>query len=314
MATSGSTNYTQTRNQIINDVLSLLGVLSAGGTATANDITFCSDQLNKMVKAWQSQGIHLWKECESVLLLTNDKNKYTLSSTSTDISGDNPVLTELSAAASASATSLTVTSTAGMTAADNISIELDDNTRHNTTIISVDSATTLTITSGLASAAASGSVVVTFTTRSGRPLLIQNARYKYAGGIERRIKEMSRTEYMSLPNKSNNGPITGYYYSPQLSNGLLYVWQTPDNVGDVLLFSYVKSIEDFDSSGDEPDFPVECLECITLNLACRVAPAFGINLQSSNPMLLNDAKMALQEMSAWDAEEGSLYWVPGRRY
>ena len=311
MATSGSINYSQNRNEIITDALSMLGVVSAGGTATANDVTFCSAQLNKMVKAWQGQGIHLWKECEAVVLLTNDQNKYSLSSSSNDKMGDNPVQTELTASASGS--SLTVISTAGMTAADNISIEFDDNTRHNTTIVSVDSTTTLTITSALASAAASGNNVVTYTTRSGRPMNIINARYKVNGGVERKIRKMGRSEFMALPNKSNNGVITAWYYSPQLTNGLLYVWQTPDQVGDILLVSYIKSIEDFDASSDDPDFPQEWLECLTLNLAVRVSPAFGLNLQRDNPGLVMDARMGLDELKAWDSEEGSVYFIPGKR-
>lgn len=306
MTTSGSINYVQNRNQIITDALSLIGVVSAGGTATASDITFCSDQLNKMVKGWQALGINLWKECEAVLFLVNDQNKYSLSSTATDKMGDNPVVTETTAAASSSATTLTVTSTAGMTAADNISISLDANTRHHTTIVSVDSSTALTITSGLASAAASGSSVVTYTTRSGRPLNITNARYRYLSGVERRIKKMGRAEFMALPNKSNNGTVTAYYYSPQLGSGLLYVWQTPDNVDDILMLSYIKSIEDFDASTDDPDFPQEWYDCITRNLAVKVAPAYGLGGDKSVQTLMVEAKMMLDEMRAWDSEEGSI--------
>ena len=311
MATSGSINYSQNRNEIITDALSMLGVVSAGGTARAADITFCSNQLNKMIKAWQSHGIHLWKECEAVVALVNNQSIYSLSSTSSDKMGDNPVHTNLTA--DASGTSLTVTSTIGMTAADNISIELDNNTRQYTTIVSVDSSTALTITASISSAASSGRSVFTYTTASGRPLNITNARYKYSNGIERRIEKMGRAQFMERTNKNNSGTVTAYYYSPQLNAGKLYVYQTPNNAGDTLNVSYIKSFEDFDNSTDDPDFPQEALEPLTLNLAARVAPAYGIDLNKVAPNLMLDAQRSLLMLEAWDSEEGSVYMVPNRR-
>src|SRR5690349_18697247 len=48
------------------------------------------------------------------------------------------------------------TSSAGMTIADNIGIKLDDSTRQWTTIVSIDSATQITVTDALTSSAGQG--------------------------------------------------------------------------------------------------------------------------------------------------------------
>jgi hypothetical protein len=234
MATSGSINYNQTRNEIITDALSLLGVVSAGGTAKANDITFCSNQLNKMVKAWQAQGVHLWKETEGTITIVTDQYQYTLNSTN--------------------------------------------------------------------------------FPSIGRPVNIINCRYKYSSGLERKMTKMGRSEYMAIPTKTTSeGPCTAFYYSPQLSSGELYVWPVPQDTSDSLVISYIKTFEDFDSSTDDPDFPQEWLECLTLNLAVRVSPAYGKDLAKSHPTLLQEAKLSLQELKGWDSEEGSVRIIPNRR-
>ncbi len=69
MTTSGTITYNQTRDQLIADALQLIGYLAAGETANANDVTFAAGILNKMVKAWIGQGIHLWTEEEGTIYL-----------------------------------------------------------------------------------------------------------------------------------------------------------------------------------------------------------------------------------------------------
>ncbi len=307
MATSGSINYSQTRDQIISDALGRIGVLGEGETATSNAITNCANILNKIVKHWSGPlSIHLWAESDAVVALRDGVNTYTLSSTG-DKAGDSPVETDLESDAASGATSLTVTSTTGMTAADNIGIELDDDTRQWTTIVSVDSSTTLTLTAALTSAASSGNTIITYTTQLNRPLDIEQMRYKYAEGNEILMKKYSRAEFMQIVSKSSQGASRAFYYSPQLNSGKLYIWPTPDNCGDRLKITYTRTLEDFDASGDTPDLPQEWYEALTLALAVKVAPSYGIKLSKDFPEILADAQVALAELKAWDSDRGSVY-------
>lgn len=313
MATSNSTDFTQTRDQIISDALISIGALGLGETVSTNDLNFCSNMLNKLIKAWEGQGINLWTEVESTLFLTPSQNEYVITTTG-DRAGDNTKNTTLSISAASSATSLTLGSTSGMTAADVIGIVLDSGSIHFTTIVSVDSSTAVTIASGLASAAASGNNVFTYTTRTDRPLHITSARFRDASFTDRPIRMVGRTEFMQIATKSSTGKANIAYYSPGVSTAKLYVWPTPDSSSDTIKLSYIRRIQDFDAGTDTPDLPQEWLLTLTLNLAVIIAPAYGKSLSKTNPDLLMLAQTSLLEMQLWDAEEASIRVVPNYRW
>ena len=54
-----STSFSQTRDQISTDALMLLGIYGSEDTPNTNDLNICSNLLNKMLKGWEGQGIHL---------------------------------------------------------------------------------------------------------------------------------------------------------------------------------------------------------------------------------------------------------------
>lgn len=314
MSTSGTITYNQTRDQISTDALQLLGIVGSGETATTNDLNFCSNMMNKMIKSWESMGIHLWKESDAIVALTLNQVQYNLSSSSSDHIGDSAVETTLTATALAHATTLTVSSTNGMNVNDNIGIVLDAGTIFWTTVQSVTNSTTVVINSGIPTQASSGNTVIDYTTQITRPLNIINVRYHYNSGIERLLKKAGRTEYMMLPVKTMAAPCTLYYYNPLLSSGQLYIWPAPTTVNDTLHISYLQSIQDMNSGTDNPDFPQEWLAPLTYNLAVQIAPAFGISLSKTMPEIAELARMYLDELSKWDAEEGSVHVVPNYRY
>ena len=70
-----------------------------------------------------------------------------------------PVATTLTAATNAGGTVLTVTSSTGMTAADDVRVTLRDGEMHPGTISTVDSSTQITLTKGLSGTATAGGTV-----------------------------------------------------------------------------------------------------------------------------------------------------------
>ncbi len=312
MTTSGSVDFNQTRNEIITDSLVLLGIYDPGDTVNSSDINFCSNILNKMVKGWEAQGLHLWTAQEATLFLNLNQKSYSLSSSSsTDICGDDAKFTTLTA--DASGASLTVDSTTGFSVSDKIGIVLDDLTTQWTTIASVDSTTAVTLNASLTSAASSGNSVFVFTTRTDRPLAITSARYRDGGGSERPIERDGRTDFMEIPLKDSTGPTIRIFYSPKVSSATLYTWPVCDDPNGCITFSYLRRIQDFDSSSDNPDLPQEWLECITYNLAIRIASAYGIATQKLNPDISLIAQSSLAEMTLWDDDDGSLIICPAYR-
>lgn len=323
MATSGSVDFNQTRSEIILDALNLIGVYGVGRTVSSEDMTFANSMLNKMIKAWQAKGIHLWAKEEAYLFISDNVGAYTLGSGASDAYAalkDDCVITELNGAHVTSATSLTVDDTTGMAAADNIGVVLDDDTVHWTTIVSVDSSTTLTITTGLAGAAADNKNVYTFTNRINKPLRIHSMR-RVTGmdsgatttQTEIPMQELSHQEYFDLPTKTHNGLSSHFYYNPDISTGTLYLWPRPNDPEMYFAFTYDRMLEDMDAVGNNADFPVEWLEVITYQLAVRLAPAFGKE-QKVVAMIMPMAVSMLDDMLNWDTETASVYLVPDKGY
>lgn len=305
MATSGSIDYSRNRNQIIQEALEIIGIVGAGETPSSEDISTASTTLNLLTKSWQAQGRHLWSMQEAVILLTAGTSSYNLPGAY----GSNTVVkTELSAAGATNDTTLTVDSTTGMTAADVIGIELDDGTMKWTTIVSVDSTTALTITAGLTSAAAIDNHVYTYTTAIARPLRILDARVRDSNNNDLQLAKYTKDEYYAIPDKSAAGSPIGYYYDPQLTTGVLYLWPTPDDVQDRLHITYERSIQDFDNSTDDPDFPQEWLMALAWNLALNIAPKFSIDRFFIKDILAPMAALHLEQALVWDNEIGSIYF------
>ncbi len=200
MGTSNSINYNQNRDQISSDALQLLGVITKFETATSADLTFCSNILNKMIKAWESQGIHVWATSEAIIPLIDGQNEYIFDGTTTnDIAGD--LAHNTVASSDGSGTSIDVDDVSWANVDDYITITLDDGSRETTTI-TVISGNTLTLNDSVDSFS-SGNNVVIFTALMNRPLNILSARYRYNTGIDRKMKLMGRSEFMALPNKNN---------------------------------------------------------------------------------------------------------------
>lgn len=310
MSTSNSTDYNQTRDDIIVDALWRLGVVRSGGTVPTNDYTRCSTVLNKLVKHLQAIGLHTWAENEGTLFLINGQSKYTITG-SGNIAGDDSLNTTISS--SSSGTTLTVTSTTGMSIADKIGIELDNGTRQWTTIVSVDSSTSLTITDALTNTASATNTVYTYTNNSTKPIGITSIRFRDTSNIDVPLMILGRDEYMEISDKTlASSTISTAMVEIGRTSTSIYMWPVPDSCKYRLVYSYSRQLQDFDNSSDNPDFPSEWLETLTLNLMAKIAPAYGKKDQELQSILM-DAKQSLKEMKLNDINNGSIKVCPQDR-
>lgn len=323
MATSGSSNFTQTRAEIINDAYQLLGVYGVGYTISAEDEALAIRALNKMIKAWGTKGLHLWTKEEAILFINQYDGEYSIGSAAGDdhcALASDTVITQLNGAVAASATSLTVDSTTGMAASDNIGIVTSDNDIHWTTISTVDSSTTLTIASGLDTAANDDAEVYTYTNKIYKPLRITAARRRTgidsgatSTQFEQVLTPISYEEYHNLPTKSTNSIPNQFHYSPKNISGKLYLYPRPNDGGDRIHLSYERIIEDLDTAADDFDFPSEWLECITYQLALRLGSSFGRG-QKALTEIAPLASTMLEDLLSWDAEHTELRIIPDMDY
>lgn len=315
-----SNTYNETVSQIIADTLALLGVVAAGETVTTADYNLCLNGVNKMIKAWMAQGIHLWTEEEGTVYFINGQPQYNLkASNGANACNVTSSSVETTLSAIGSGTSITVTSSTGMSIGDNIGIELSSTSLQWTTITNIVE-NTITLNTALTSSAASGNQVYSYPTASalGRVLSIQTARIRDENNFDRSIMIKPRADYMKIPQKLIPGYPTVLYYSPQIDQGEIYLWPCPNDVGQRLKITYLRPLDDLISSSDYFDLPDEWLEPITYNLAVRMAPAYGLNLMTGgmggNPDLVRMAKESLEELKAWDSEQPYVQIVPGYRY
>lgn len=320
MATSGSTNFNLTRNEIIEHALGLLEVYGVGNTIRAEDMALANVSLNLMIKTWQAQGIHLWTQEKGILFIDKYQSTYTLGNESTHAKAcalDDAVITQIATAASSGATTLVVDDTTGMAASDNIGIAQDDDTMLWTTIVSVDSSTGLTITAALTDDVAVNRNVYTFTSRINKPLRIQNM--KQITGVKSNTTttseipmiELSEDDYESLASPYTNGKSSHWYYSPDISTGKLYLWPRPNNPQNYFRFTYSRMIEDFDTANDNADFPTEWLEPIIWSLAGRLGPHFGKG-EKARADIIPYASILLNNLLTYDTEVTSITFSPGR--
>ena len=72
MATSGTTTFTVTRDQIIEAALRSLSVLEEGAQPSATTLENSSFSLNLILKKWQSEGMKIWTIKEVLLVVFYD--------------------------------------------------------------------------------------------------------------------------------------------------------------------------------------------------------------------------------------------------
>ena len=78
MATSGSTNFSINRDQLIAGALRIAGAISQGETPSATLYTETAEALNMFIKAMQADGMPLWATKKYAITLTTSAADYTI--------------------------------------------------------------------------------------------------------------------------------------------------------------------------------------------------------------------------------------------
>ncbi len=276
MALSGVFTITNTAHDIVEAALRKCQAIDPDQDLELVDLNTGLNELNRVVKFLQSKGANLWKLQEAVLFLDAGKTSYQLGPSGDEwCDSDDFVSSTLSAAEASGQSVLSITSTAGMADNDVVGIELDDGTRHWTTITVVNSGVQISAATPLPSDAAAGRTVYTYTTAPPRPLRLMDVRWVATTAAEEiPVNVYSRQEYLGQTDKTSQGQVVQCYYQPTLDNGLFYVWQPANSVNAFLRFSYQRPIEVFSNTSNNPDFPAEWYLPLVFKLASVLAPEY----------------------------------------
>lgn len=314
MARSGSYNFALDRDAIIKRAMQLVNLININQTARGADHDYAVAIFQSLIKLWQAEGIQMWNRRQATLFPVKEQKQYSISNTGAHAT-NSYVDTTLSSSEASGQTVLSVTSSTGMAASDNVGIELDNGTRQWTTIASVDSSTQITVDDALTDDAASGNTVVAYTDKiADRPLRILDMRTVELDNEKTSISMqiIGYDEYFNIPLKTTDGRPLNFYYDKLLDAGVLYVFPRPDDVNQLLEFTYHEAIEDVDSGTDSMDFPTEWTLPLIYGLAAELCVAFGKfeELKTIKP-LADQYKTIVRE---FDNDEAPLYVLPEGDY
>lgn len=332
MATSNSYNFTLNRNELIDLALQDLAVMEKGEIADEDLYVYAGRKLNMMLKAWMSDGVQLHRKRRLTVFFRNDQGLYNISSSSSAdhctldfhfpdegnlTAGNGYTRINNSSGEVAGETSLTVDTTTGMVANDNIMIQLDNGSAHWTTISSVADSTTVVITAAIPVGRTGNddATVFWYTTRAERPEGIMRDHAHIvtpSTGVQRTINVLTSEEFWRRSNKSSDGAVAEYYYDPRGridTHGRLWLYPQPDTVVDVAQFIVEYPIETMDNDDDDFDMDQKWFLAVELGLAVLMAPTFGVSGRRYEE-LLGQALTEKQRVMGWDHEQESIYIHP----
>lgn len=315
MATSGTVLFNMSAGDLVRSAFSKIGVKAAEQELQPFEMQDGLIVLNLLIKSWQAYNAHLWATTEGVVFLNLHQAKYFLGP-----GGDNATLTTdfisttLTADAAAAATTLTVESTVGMSVNDFIGVQLSNNVRQWSTVVSISSLTQLTIADPLASATQSSNSIFTYTDKLVRPLRLLAARRKYFDQpSEIDMQEYSEQQYFAQVNKNQNGIPNAYYYKPTLNNGELYIWQPTSSVDQYVLFTFYSPLQDVGTQANTVYFPQEWLQGIIYNIAMLLCEDYNVPA-SKEEMVTKKAVAFFENVIQFDEEMTSLNIQPDGGY
>lgn len=278
MATSGSIDFTVTRDEIITEALELLGVLREGQSPNADQLTSLSRTLNMMIKNWQADGLNLFAVRRQFLFLEKGVREYDLSATTVRHFTEAFTQTTTTAQSLAGTNTVTLSSTTGL--ADGYFIGLAAGTDvFWTTVSGAPVGNVVTLTDNLGFDIPSDAIVYYYQSKANRPMKIVNG-YIRIGGNERgtdiTLDHLSREEYITLSVKDAIGVTTQFYYDPQIVSGRFFAWPTINDETSFLTLYVQRTLEDLDAAADTFDYPQEWFMPLAFNLAIHTAPKYSI--------------------------------------
>jgi hypothetical protein len=313
VSSSGSYNFSVTRDDIIKDAYDEIGVLEEGESPSADMTTSAARKLNMLVKTLaKKHNLHLLQDV--VLFLAVDQASYLLGDAATDAnwcSIDDYNQTTTSAAASSSASAVVLTDASGFTTGDRIGVVQDDGTVLWTT--GTKAGSTVTLATALTDDVASGNVVFSYTSRVVRPLrIVKDSIYlRDIDDNDTPVELAGKIDYDLMTNKASGGQIIKVAYQPLLTSGRLWVWQPADLATNELRFTIERPVQDFDATTDNPDFPVEASLMLVKGLAKLLAGPNGA--ADELPRLIAEYEYELNEWLDGDRENASVRFMPDLR-
>ena len=130
-----------------------------------------------------------------------------------------------------------------------------------------------------------------------------------SSNVDFTLTQMSRSEYLTIPNKGTTGQPSQYFFDRQVTPTIT-LWATP-NATYTLVYYYVSRIQDADALVNNADAPFRFLPCMVAGLAYYLA----IKKAPERVQLLKSIyEEEFQRAAAEDANSTPLKLTPSMTY
>lgn len=263
---------------IIEKSLRILRVLDRNQPLQADDRNDAIEALNQTTNYISTQYNHLWLNQRCIVLCRANIPSYVIGAGGQYVVEQSKLLTPtLAANALTGATSVTLSSAAGIASGYTIAVFTSANSAFYTTVNGAPAGNVVTLSAPLPADAASGNQVYAFQSTTERPLRVYNVQYADRIGVsELPVNPMSRDEYFDQPIKLTTGSSSNWYYDPQLGAATLYLWPAPYSDANVVRFTSQRPFRVVANNIDSVDFPDEWHLCLAYMTAASLMDEYGL--------------------------------------
>ena len=307
MATSGTSSFTADRDLIVRRALRMVGAYVSTDLPRPEQLQDAVSTLNVMLKAWSVDGF-LWLRNFATVILTGGANSYAMGPAGHVVTSYTTTTLNGNVAAGVGAVTLTAGHGLSTSATAWIGIRTADVMQWLQGYTVVANLLTFTAPQVLTTDVLSGDTVYCHTDSAiiDRPTHVFSANRKNSSGSEVPMINLTRYDWMAIPNKTNTSTPVQVYYDPTTINGTLRIWPTPSNLTtDVLVVDVDRQLDIMNDNLNDFDFPPQWLECITYSLASKIAPEYGLPM-GERMQLEKEAAMLMLQVSTDDRDLGSI--------
>jgi hypothetical protein len=339
VAFSGDKTWGLTRDDIIAAALRKIGEYDSADGPSPAEKTDASLALNAITKEWSAEGLGIWVRQRTILFLSKGQPYYWLgpnpNNDTTNLiwhqaTADNHFkVAALNTAGVATDTVLNITDTdwrdinnqsatkPTATGPPQIGVRLDDGSIHWTTIASVASGT-VTLTTGIPSAAAAGRRVYAFLTRTSRPVRCLHAYRTDTSWIDAPMQLIGRVNYEQQSNKLSSGDPTQVVFEGMVAertssalHARVMVWPAQNSMTcDYINLITEHYVDDFDAASNNPQFPAEWANALIWNLAAELAFEYGLPVKDRQQLLMVAGSKKANLVNSSDLENASVSLEP----
>lgn len=125
-------------------------------------------------------------------------------------------------------------------------------------------------------------------------------------GTDFTMDRIGRGEYLNLPNKTDQGRPSQFYIDRQI-NPVVYLWQTPENSTDQIVYYRLVRMDDADEYTNDLEMPFRFYPCMVAGLAYYLS--MKVNPERI-PILKSVYDEEFARAAAEDRDRASLRLVP----